>query len=45
MMEILIVEDEPKVVEFLKQGLEELSNKVDVAYDGQMGERLATRNR
>ncbi len=42
-MRILIVEDEPKVAEFLKQGLVEQNHKVDVAYDGQIGERLAVR--
>lgn len=41
-MKILIVEDEPKVVEFLKKGLEEQGNEVEVAFDGQMGERLAS---
>lgn len=43
-MKILIVEDEPKVVEFLKKGLEEQGNEVGVAFDGQMGERLASKN-
>ena len=40
-MKILLVEDEPKVVEFIKKGLEEKGHEVTVAYDGQMGERLA----
>lgn len=40
-MKILIVEDEPKVVDFVKKGLEENGYEVDVAYDGQMGERAA----
>jgi len=43
-MKILIVEDEPKVVDFLKKGLEEQGYETDVAYDGQMGEKLALRN-
>lgn len=43
-MNILIVEDEPKVVEFLKKGLEEQGYKTDVAFDGIMGERLGCRN-
>ena len=43
-MKLLIIEDEPKVVEFLRQGLEEQGYEVEVAYDGQMGERLASRN-
>lgn len=43
-MKILIVEDEPKVADFLKKGLEEQGYKTDVAFDGQLGERLAVRN-
>lgn len=42
-MKILIVEDEPKVASFLKQGLEENNNEVDLAYDGQTGLKLALR--
>lgn len=40
-MRILVVEDEPKVAAFLKQGLEESGYEVLSAYDGPMGERLA----
>ncbi len=40
-MRILIVEDEVKVVEFLRMGLNEAGYDVEVAYDGQMGCRLA----
>lgn len=40
-MKILLVEDEPKVVEFIKKGLEEQGYEVDVAFDGQLGERQA----
>ena len=40
-MKILVIEDEPKVASFLRQGLEEQSYDVDVAYDGQTGKRLA----
>lgn len=40
-MKILIIEDEPKVVEFLKKGLEEKGFEVEIAYDGMMGEKLA----
>lgn len=43
-MKILVVEDEPKAASFLKQGLEEHNHKVEVAYDGQMGKRLALEN-
>ncbi|MBE0649113.1 MAG: response regulator transcription factor [Bacteroidales bacterium] len=39
-MKILIVEDEPKVVAFLKQGLEELGYKTMVAGDGRAGKEL-----
>jgi two-component system, OmpR family, copper resistance phosphate regulon response regulator CusR len=42
-VKILIIEDEPKVVAFLKKGLEEQGFEVSFAYDGQMGERLATK--
>jgi len=40
-MRILIVEDEVKVVEFLRMGLSEAGYEVEAAYDGQMGYRLA----
>lgn len=40
-MNILIVEDEPAVASFIKQGLEERSYEVEVAYDGYTGEKLA----
>lgn len=40
-MKILVIEDEPKVASFLRQGLEEQNFEVDVAYDGQTGKRLA----
>jgi two-component system, OmpR family, copper resistance phosphate regulon response regulator CusR len=43
-VKILIIEDEPKVVAFLKKGLEEQGYITAVAYDGQMGERLATKD-
>lgn len=43
-MKILVVEDEPKVAAFIKEGLESLQHEVDVAYDGIMGEKLAKRN-
>lgn len=42
-MKILVIEDEPKAAAFLKQGLEEQHHEVDVAYDGQMGKRLAVK--
>jgi two-component system copper resistance phosphate regulon response regulator CusR len=40
-MKILVIEDEPKVVEFIRKGLEEQGYETEVAYDGQMGGRLA----
>lgn len=40
-MKILVIEDEQEVAGFVKQGLEEQSFHVDVAYDGHIGERLA----
>lgn len=40
-MKILVIEDEPKAAAFLKQGLEEQNHQVEVAYDGQIGKRLA----
>jgi two-component system, OmpR family, copper resistance phosphate regulon response regulator CusR len=41
-MKILAVEDEIKVAEVLKRGLTEEGYEVDVAYDGQIGLRMAT---
>lgn len=43
-MRILIVEDEPQVVQFLRKGLSENGHETEVAYDGQMGERLALKS-
>lgn len=43
-MKILVVEDEAKVADFLRKGLEEQGHFIEVAYDGQMGEKLALRN-
>ena len=40
-MKILIVEDEPKVVSFIKKGLEEQSFQVEVGYDGTTGLQMA----
>jgi two-component system copper resistance phosphate regulon response regulator CusR len=40
-MKVLVIEDEQQVASFIKQGLEEQSFEVDVAYDGNMGERIA----
>ncbi len=43
-MKILLVEDEPNVVSFIKQGLEEYHFSVDAAYDGKMGLSLFAKN-
>ncbi len=41
-MHILIIEDEPKVVEFIRRGLEENGFQTQVAFDGELGLRIAT---
>jgi DNA-binding response OmpR family regulator len=43
-MKILVIEDEPKVAAFLKQGLEEQAFDVTVAYDGFFGKKMALDN-
>ena len=43
-MKVLLIEDEQQVSNFIKQGLEEQSFHVDVAYDGHLGKRLALNN-
>ncbi|HEY3251287.1 MAG TPA: response regulator transcription factor [Ignavibacteria bacterium] len=43
-MRILVVEDEKKVAEFIRKGLEEQAYTVDVASDGKKGEFLAGQN-
>ncbi len=43
-VKILVIEDEPKVVAFLKKGLEEQGYDIEVAYDGLLGEKLASKN-
>lgn len=43
-MNILLIEDEPKVAGFIKKGLEEQFNQVTLAYDGNIGCRLALEN-
>lgn len=40
-MNILLIEDEPKVAAFIKKGLEEQLNSVTLAYDGNTGNKLA----
>ena len=43
-MKVLLIEDEKKVVQSLKQGLNEHQIDVDFAYDGLTGGRLAEDN-
>lgn len=43
-MNILIIEDEPKVASFLRQGLEEQGYDTDVVYDGEMGKAFALKH-
>jgi DNA-binding response OmpR family regulator len=40
-MKILLVEDDPKILSFVRIGLESNDCLVDTAYDGTMGEKLA----
>jgi two-component system copper resistance phosphate regulon response regulator CusR len=40
-MKILLVEDDPKILSFIKIGLESFNYLVDIAYDGEIGEKLA----
>jgi two-component system copper resistance phosphate regulon response regulator CusR len=43
-MRILVVEDEKRLAEFIKNGLEEQKYSVDVSYDGETAEYLALTN-
>ena len=42
-MKILVIEDEVKTIQLIKQGLEEQQWEVDIAYDGLIAFQLATR--
>ena len=44
-MKILVVEDEPKVADFIKQGLEEQNYEVDLAADGRTGQDKALKGK
>lgn len=44
MMNILLIEDEPKTLQYIKKGLEENAYRVDTAEDGKTGKHLAIRN-
>ncbi|MBN9380096.1 MAG: response regulator transcription factor [Chitinophagaceae bacterium] len=43
-MNILLVEDEPKVADFIRKGLKEQLYNVELVYDGLFGEKLALEN-
>ncbi|OIN58762.1 response regulator transcription factor [Arsenicibacter rosenii] len=43
-MKILVIEDEVRMVQLIRQGLEEHQWEVDIAYDGTIGFQLATRS-
>jgi two-component system copper resistance phosphate regulon response regulator CusR len=43
-MKLLVVEDEPKTLQAIQQGLEESQFEVDIAYDGMIAKRLALKN-
>lgn len=43
-IKVLLVEDELRLAEYIKKGLEENGFEVDVAYDGQIGKSLALSN-
>jgi two-component system copper resistance phosphate regulon response regulator CusR len=40
-MKILVIEDEPKLAQFIEKGLKEQNYQVDVAHDGESGKKLA----
>lgn len=43
-MKLLLIEDEPKTLQSIRQGLEENGYEVDIAYDGLIGKQLARSN-
>nr|WP_295922462.1 response regulator transcription factor [uncultured Dyadobacter sp.] len=43
-MKLLLIEDEPKTLQSIRQGLEENGYEVDIAYDGLIGRQLARSN-
>jgi two-component system copper resistance phosphate regulon response regulator CusR len=40
-MHILVIEDEQRVAELIKKGLEELEFHITLVFDGEMGKKLA----
>lgn len=43
-MQILVIEDEPKVASFLKEGLISSGYETDVVFDGEMGKKMILQN-
>jgi two-component system, OmpR family, copper resistance phosphate regulon response regulator CusR len=43
-MKLLLIEDEPKTLQSIRQGLEENGYEVNIAYDGLIGKQLARSN-
>ncbi|GAB3959708.1 response regulator transcription factor [Spirosoma harenae] len=43
-MKVLLVEDEVSLASFIRKGIESEGYEIDVAYDGQVGQRLADNN-
>jgi len=43
-MKLLLIEDDVKTLQSIRQGLEENGYEVDIAYDGLIGKLLAKRN-
>lgn len=43
-IKVLLVEDEPRLADYTKKGLEENGFSVDIAYDGQIGKNVALSN-
>ncbi|MFN4082687.1 MAG: response regulator [Bacteroidia bacterium] len=43
-MKVLVIEDEPKLANFIKKGLEEQQYDVTLAYDGYFGKKMAIEN-
>jgi two-component system, OmpR family, copper resistance phosphate regulon response regulator CusR len=43
-IKLLLVEDEPRLAEYIKSGLEQNGFEVEIAYDGEIGKNLALAN-
>ena len=44
MLHVLLIEDEQRIAELIKRGLQEQGFNVMVAYDGETGKKLALNN-